>query len=643
MKGKNITSLVAKLLLICAVASLILAFVNSKTAPVISERQQKELEESYGKVYPDGEFRIMEDSELGDILNENIIQVVEVSIGGEQVGYVIKVLAKGGYGGDIDFVIGVQNDGLVKGFQVLNHSETNGFGAAIADEEYAQSVIDSMFNQPIIASGKGEGENEVELISGATFTTDAMTNGFNAVVDAMSKLSDEIGDIDFSEIENKEEEIDMPSKDDLLGLVDGADSVLLITDESIKNDIVKNAFEISSGDKKAIAIQVLPKGFGGNINYTVGILDDVVTGITITKSNETEGFGAAIKTDDYKGKIIDLNINDLPKADGISGATITTNAMKDGYSAIVEAYNALKDGGYETTEYTGGDSNSEDTSSFDPLTLLDGATKSEQTSYGYELSDDSGVCGYDIQVKAKGYGGDIIFIVGLDLDGNISGFEVIDHSETTGFGAKITDDEYKEKIIGKNISELGNEAAISGATLTTNGMKDGFDQVNEAFSSIKAGETPDTGVEINSTGGNDAESSATGEAKTNTDFDPLKLVEGAKEINETSVEGVSELTDGENILGYAIEVTGEGGYGGDIKFAVGVDKDGNVVGFEVIEHGETTGFGAKITDDKYKESIVGKKIDDLSSVDSISGATVTSKAMQNGFDKVIDAYNSVGQ
>lgn len=61
-------------------------------------------------------------------------------------------------------------------------------------------------------------------------------------------------------------------------------------------------------------------------------------------------------------------------------------------------------------------------------------------------------------------------------------------------------------------------------------------------------------------------------------------------------------------LGVAVEST-TGGFGGDLKVLVGFDKDGNILGYTILQHAETPGLGAKA--DKWfqkdgKGSIIGK-------------------------------------
>ena len=82
----------------------------------------------------------------------------------------------------------------------------------------------------------------------------------------------------------------------------------------------------------------------------------------------------------------------------------------------------------------------------------------------------------------QGYGGNIQIALGINTDGVITGFDVISHSETPGFGAKSTDEEFKSQFAGKPATALtfnkdGNAGenefdAISGATFTSTAIQD---------------------------------------------------------------------------------------------------------------------------------------------------------------------------
>ena len=87
---------------------------------------------------------------------------------------------------------------------------------------------------------------------------------------------------------------------------------------------------------------------------------------------------------------------------------------------------------------------------------------------------------------------------------------------------------------------------------------------------------------------------------------------------------VKEAYISDNGVGSAFIVSGAG-YGGQIRIIVGVSADGKVTGSKVLEHEETAGLGARITNEDYRAQFVGKNIN-LEGVDTISGSTVSSKA-----------------
>lgn len=99
--------------------------------------------------------------------------------GGAVMGYVLTVTTHEGYGGDIQFTMGVRMDGTVNGISLLSISETPGLGMQ------AQEVLVPQFSEkkawPFIVTKTGaEGEDQIDAISGATVTSDALTGGVNA-------------------------------------------------------------------------------------------------------------------------------------------------------------------------------------------------------------------------------------------------------------------------------------------------------------------------------------------------------------------------------------------------------------------------------------------------------------------------------
>ena len=88
--------------------------------------------------------------------------------------------------------------------------------------------------------------------------------------------------------------------------------------------------------------------------------------------------------------------------------------------------------------------------------------------------------------------------------------------------------------------------------------------------------------------------------------------------------------------GYAVE-TAVDGFGGTFRVMVGFDQEGNILGYEILEHQETPGLGSHMEHwfknaDKPGQNIIGRKAGALQvskdggDVDAITAATISSRA-----------------
>ncbi|MBS3824975.1 RnfABCDGE type electron transport complex subunit G [Candidatus Bipolaricaulota bacterium] len=94
-----------------------------------------------------------------------------------------------------------------------------------------------------------------------------------------------------------------------------------------------------------------------------------------------------------------------------------------------------------------------------------------------------------------------------------------------------------------------------------------------------------------------------------------------------------------NLTGVTFEISGSG-FQGPITAIISLKPDlETVVGLEVLDHQETPGLGARITEEEFLRQFNGKVVrpellvvtdagDEKNKVDAITGATRTSKAMQ---------------
>ena len=112
---------------------------------------------------------------------------------------------------------------------------------------------------------------------------------------------------------------------------------------------------------------------------------------------------------------------------------------------------------------------------------------------------------------------------------------------------------------------------------------------------------------------------------------------------------VSKVYQGAN--GYALEVL-PGGFDNTITMMVGVDNEGKVLGISVVSHTETAGLGAVADADTpkgiaFREQFVGASgavsvTKDGGTMDAITGATITSRAICVGVNAALDCVAGLG-
>ena len=117
--------------------------------------------------------------------------------------------------------------------------------------------------------------------------------------------------------------------------------------------------------------------------------------------------------------------------------------------------------------------------------------------------------------------------------------------------------------------------------------------------------------------------------------------------SEISADGTSvvEALDAEgNKIGYVV-VNAAKGYGGDISVMTGVDAEGKVTGVNILSHAETAGLGANATTEKFRNQFlnlvagitVSKDKAGENSIDALTGATITSRAVTDAVNAAIEA------
>jgi len=165
---KKTITLVLFLAIVSAVSGLLLGYVNSVTDPLIQEAAIKAEKANLELMYPNGEF-----AKVGDNLcdGKTILGIYEVK--GE--GYVFKMWGKGYSSSGITILAGFDKDGTVTKVVALEQQETSGFGSKVFDQ------LDKLYVGKTL-------DQDVDMLSGATVTSNAMKGMFDAAKAAFPKL-----------------------------------------------------------------------------------------------------------------------------------------------------------------------------------------------------------------------------------------------------------------------------------------------------------------------------------------------------------------------------------------------------------------------------------------------------------------------
>ena len=103
--------------------------------------------------------------------------------------------------------------------------------------------------------------------------------------------------------------------------------------------------------------------------------------------------------------------------------------------------------------------------------------------------------------------------------------------------------------------------------------------------------------------------------------------------------GVIDVVSARNGVGTVVTVFSKG-YGGELPVMVGFDANGNITRIKVMENGETVGLGKKVEEESYWGQYSGLGAD-LSSVQLISGATVSSTSVRTSVENAFKVYEIV--
>ena len=194
MKGMIKDALI--LFAITLIAGLMLGVVNDITKVPIAQQEQKAKNEACQNVFAAADSfeaqELADSAQIEQVLADAGISGADIDelmaakdASGALLGYVITVTDHEGYGGDIQFSLGITNEGTLNGISLLGISETAGLGMRAGEVLVPQFSDKNLFTYTKTGAAA---DSEIDAISGATITTNAVVNGVNAGLAYFDKI-----------------------------------------------------------------------------------------------------------------------------------------------------------------------------------------------------------------------------------------------------------------------------------------------------------------------------------------------------------------------------------------------------------------------------------------------------------------------
>lgn len=242
---------------------------------------------------------------------------------------------------------------------------------------------------------------------------------------------------------------------------------------------------------------------------------------------------------------------------------------------------------------------------------------------------EAGDAGYAYIIENQGYNDVITFGLAFDKDGNITGYEIINLSDTDGIGTQVRDDAFVSSVVGKTSTDAF--ATISGATISSEAVVEGIDAAKAHY---------------NETMGIVDDGTAEPEAPAEPVEQPIefgKKVPLYREVSESKAGTIVDTVEEGDLVTYTVEVAGyalQEGYGDTpniLKIIIN-KADQTIQSVEVLEANDTPNLGTKIEHPDFLAQFEGLSYADESvEVDAISAATVSSESVVNAILAAIDA------
>jgi electron transport complex protein RnfG len=182
---KDLMRITLSLVAIFVVAGMIMGLTYKFAYPVRFQAEKKEKEEALKEMAPDATDPIKVAGNWS--ANNKSYEYFDATSGGKTVAYIASTAGKG-YSSYIKMLVSLDPDLKVRDVKILGHEETPGLGDQVEDKSFLDQFKGKSLDQ--IKLVKVETKENIQAVSGATYSSRGVTNG---VKDAVQVLIDKYG------------------------------------------------------------------------------------------------------------------------------------------------------------------------------------------------------------------------------------------------------------------------------------------------------------------------------------------------------------------------------------------------------------------------------------------------------------------
>lgn len=181
------------LFVITLIAGLALGAVHDITLEPIAIAQKAQATATYKEVFaeaasfgeemavtPEESAQAVEGKNFGKVTVDGYMDALDAS--GQVLGHIVMATSADGYKGPVQVAVGIDQDGKVLGIGFLSIDETPGLGMKAKEPAFKGQFAGKKVEEFAVTKVGASGDDQINAISGATFTSLATTNAVNAAV-----------------------------------------------------------------------------------------------------------------------------------------------------------------------------------------------------------------------------------------------------------------------------------------------------------------------------------------------------------------------------------------------------------------------------------------------------------------------------